>query len=53
MASSQSTVQYLLKDRLIQSETVLSLLRKPRNLEAQRINCTAKEAKVTGKQFSM
>jgi len=29
----------------------LFLLRRPRNLEARRINCTAKEAKATGTRF--
>jgi len=28
------------------------ILKKPRNLEVQRINCTAQEVKATGKQFS-
>jgi len=30
----------------------LFLLRKPRNLEARRINCAAKEAKAIDKKFS-
>jgi len=54
MASSEDAVQYLLKDKLIQSKTVFYdtiLPRKPRNLEVRRTRCNAKEAKATGKQF--
>jgi len=58
MSSSQDLYNIHLKTSLFKAKLYyidfirLFLLRKPRNLEALRINCTEKEAKATGKQFS-
>jgi len=57
MASSQELYNIRLKTSLFEAKLCynnfkkLFLLRRPRNLEARRINCTAKEAKATGTQF--
>jgi len=59
MASSQDLYNIHLKTSLFKAKLYYNdfmrfriLLRKPKNLEAQRINCTVKEAKATSKQFS-
>jgi len=58
MASSQELYNIRLKTSLFKAKLYyndfmrLFLLRKPRNLAAQRINCNVKEALPTGKQFS-
>jgi len=57
MVSSQELYNIRLKTSLFETKLCyndfkkLFLLQKPRNLEAQRINCTAKEAMAIGTRF--